>query len=120
MVDQISLAGTQFIDTVIPNIPEGTGIRVEVGIFANGVCAAPIAGDWFGFAADVKVVADDVTLVSLSLSQQNAAPGTGTIIIRDDGSVISKRLLHGEVVSTNNTPIPGAICRILEIKALIG
>lgn len=120
IVDQTLPAGTPFIDTVIPNIPEGDGIRVEVGIFANGTCAAPLGGDWYGFASNVSVVDKEVTLVSISLSQQNAAPGTGTIIIRDDGTVISQRLLHGEVVSANNTPIPGAICRIFENNTQIG
>ncbi len=113
-------AGTEFIDTVIPNIPEGRNRVVELGIFANGKCAEPAEGDWYGIQKGVLLLSNEVTLVAIQLVQQSPTPGTGTVIIRNGGTFF-RTILHGEVVNAGTgDPIAGANCDISEGGVSIG
>ncbi len=111
-------AGTQVIETVVPNIPIGENRRVAMGIFANGVCAALETADWFGAADGVVIRNSQVTIVALDLARPKK-DGVGSVVIRGDQARETIRL-HGEVVTVDSTPIPGASCAIQEEGTPIG
>ncbi len=118
MNDRVYPAGTQVIETVMPNIPIGSDRVVEMGIFENGVCAALASADWFGRAEGVVIRNSEVTIVAMDLARPKK-DGVGSVVLR--GEPVRETIrLHGEVVTTNSTPIPDASCEIQESGAPIG
>lgn len=105
-------AGTQLIETVVPNIPVGEDRVVEMGIFENGDCGALDEANWIGRAEGVVIRNSQVTVVDLDLSRQRDE-GIGSVVIRGDQNRETVRL-HGEVVTTTAQPIPGASCEVSE------
>lgn len=118
IADQTYPAGTESVETVVPNIPAGDNRIVELGLFESGRCALVASADWYGIAGvdpTIQVSEGGVTLVELQLAQQSPLAGTGSIIIRGNRSVVQARL-HGEVVTGKTMPVGNATCDIFETQ----
>jgi hypothetical protein len=111
-------AGTQVIEGIVPNIPTGDDYGVSLGIFKSGGCRQPLSdADWFGAARPVVVTLHRVTVVQLALVARGGGP-TGSVLVRAEAVV--RRRLHGEVVTRDATPVPGALCRIFDRALQVG
>ncbi|MEK6748438.1 MAG: C25 family cysteine peptidase [Pseudomonadota bacterium] len=119
--DRTLPAGTNTIETVVPNIPVGAERVVELGIFESGTCGDLATAEWYGKSVGVAVTDGGVTLVAMDIAHRNSSAGVGSIIIRGNRTILATRL-HGEVVNARPAyaPLSGATCDIYENNVLIG
>ncbi len=118
VMDRVYPGGTTSVETVVPNIPAGADRMVELGLFRSGTCGEFAGADWYGQATGVPISAQEVTLVTIELRSFDL-PGTGSVIVRS-GVALLQRVLHGEVVAPDTTPIAAAACRVLQGTTVVG